>query len=121
MSEEVIRQRDIELEGKDERIRGLLADADALRACLLKADAAAAAASRRAHEAMAVAAAALVVTVVLLLLLLLVWAGGPWPAGEWSPSASHVTVSWATAGASVVSQAGPATVLPHRSCWPGCE
>ncbi len=78
MHEEVIRQRDIELEGKNERICDLLAEVDALRARLLKADAAAAAARRRAHEATAVAGAAVVVAAVLLLLLLS-WAGGPWP------------------------------------------
>ncbi len=55
MHEEVIRQRDIELEGKNERIRALLAEADAL-------------------EATAIVAAAVVVAAVLLLLLL-AWAG----------------------------------------------
>ena len=91
MHEEVIRQRDIELEGKNERIRGLLAEADALRARLRKADAAAAAAAIRAREATAVAAAAVAVTAILLLLLLLAWAGWPWPVGEWSPSAGPVS------------------------------
>jgi hypothetical protein len=43
MHEEVIRQRDIELEGKDEHIRNLLSEGDSLRARLRKADAAGAA------------------------------------------------------------------------------
>jgi hypothetical protein len=111
MHEEVIRQRDIELEGKNERIRALLAEVDALRARLLKADAASAAASRRAHEATAVAAAAVVVAAVLLLLLL-AWAFGPWPAvgsaGPWSPSAAaHATRA---AGARVMGQLGLASL-----------
>ena len=108
MREEVILQRDIELEGKNERIRGLLAEADALRARLRKADAAAAAAAIRAREATAVAAAAVAVTAILLLLLLLLaWAGWPWPVGEWSPSAGPVARA---AGPRVVGQAKPSTL-----------
>ncbi len=91
MQEEVIRQRDIELEGKNERIRNLLIETDALRARLSKSDAAAAAAARRVHEATVVAAGAAVVAVLLLLLLLLlVWAGMPLADAHWLPSAAHV-------------------------------
>ncbi len=106
MHEEVIRQRDIELEGKNERIRGLLAEVDALRARLCKADAAAAAAACSVHGATDVAAAAVVVAAALLLLLL-IWAVGPWPAADWSPSAAHVIRA---AGASVVGQPGSAVL-----------
>ena len=48
MYEEVIRQRDIELEGKDERIRALLAHTNALHARIRAAEARAALAEARA-------------------------------------------------------------------------
>jgi hypothetical protein len=110
MHEEVIRQRDIELEGKNERILELIAETDDLRTRLCKAETAAAAATRRAHDAMAVAAAAVVVAVVLLLLLL-AWAGWPWiaafPSDHWPPYADNGT---GTAGPSVVGQLSPAAL-----------
>ena len=58
MYEEVIRQRDIELEGKDDRIRTLLADADDLLSRLRSAETLAADAGARAAKAEARAAAA---------------------------------------------------------------
>ena len=58
MYEEVIRQRDIELEGKDDRIRTLLADADDLLSRLRSAETLAADADARAAKAEARAAAA---------------------------------------------------------------
>ena len=58
MYEEVIRQRDIELDGKDDRIRALLADADDLLSRLRSAETLAADADARAAKAEARAAAA---------------------------------------------------------------
>ncbi len=82
MHEQVIRQRDIELEGKNERIRGLIAEADALRARLRKVDATAAGLQGAAGHALLPAATLAVVSllIVALLLLLLLLLRDSWPA-----------------------------------------